>query len=146
MAIDAATLGDIHEIEQAIIAIARAMDDHDWNAILAILADDAVADMGSGRLENPGAIIDIMRHYLERCGTTQHLIGNIVVTVNGDQATSLAYVHDSHLPPGDAPGAIFYTLGDYHDRWERQGGRWRMVERLKRNRASVGSLRDVFGL
>jgi SnoaL-like domain len=38
-----------------------------------------------------------------------------------------------------------YTMGDYHDRWERRAGRWRIVERIKVNRAYVGTLERVFG-
>ena len=135
----------VRAIEQNIIAIARAMDSHNWEAIHAITADDVVADMGTGRLEGPHAITDLMRHYLERCGTTQHLIGNIVVDVSGDTATSRAYVHDSHLPP-DNSSEVYFTLGDYQDSWEKRGGRWVMVERIKHNRANVGSLNKVFGL
>jgi hypothetical protein len=100
--------------------------------------------MGTGRLEGPQAIIDLIRSYLDRCGTTQHLIGNIVVSVAGDKATSRAYVHDNHLPADDA-SEVFFTLGDYHDRWERHDGHWRLVERIKHNRANVGSLKRIFG-
>ena len=134
----------VRAIEQAVIGFARAMDAHDWETLRAILSDDVVAEMGTGRLEGPQAIIDLIRSYLDRCGTTQHLIGNIVVTVDGDRATSRAYVHDSHLPPDNA-SEVFFTLGDYHDRWERRDGCWRLVERIKHNRASVGPLKRVFG-
>lgn len=146
MSAELETLLAIRAVEQNIIAFARAMDDRDWAAIRAILAEDAVADMGTGRLEGPEAIIGLMQYFLDRCGTTQHLIGNIVVTVAGDTAESRAYVHDSHLPAGDDPGAVYFTLGDYNDRWERRDGRWRMIERIKHNRASAGSLERVFGL
>lgn len=146
MALDIEKLLAIREIEQGVIGFARAMDARDWDAIRLILADDATADMGTGLLEGPEAIIGLMRHFLDRCGTTQHLIGNIVVTLSGETAASQAYVHDSHLPPGDDPNEVYFTLGDYNDRWERREGRWLMVERIKHNRASAGSLEKVFGI
>lgn len=131
-------------IAQNIIRFARAMDAHDWDTLRDILADDATAELGTGRLQGPDAIIALIRQFLDRCGTTQHLVGNIVVDVSGDTASSVAYVHDSHLPADNA-GEVFYTLGDYHDRWHRQDGRWQLVERIKHNRATVGSLDRVFG-
>ena len=38
----------------------------------------------------------------------------------------------------------FRTLGRYRDRWRKVDGRWLMCERVKENRATVGSL-AVFG-
>ncbi|OCC22499.1 hypothetical protein MB02_16715 [Croceicoccus estronivorus] len=136
----------IRAIEQNIIRFARAMDERDWHALETIMASDVVADLGTGLLHGPEAIVGLIRHFLDRCGTTQHLVGNILVTVSGDTATSRAYVHDSHLPADEDPGEVYYTLGDYNDRWERKDGCWRMVERIKHNRANVGSLERVFGL
>lgn len=133
-------------IEQNIIRFARAMDERDWDTNRAIMADTVVAEMGEGRLEGPEQVVALMRQYLDRCGVTQHLIGNIMVSVQGNTATSRAYVRDSHLPQ-DGAHEPFYTLGDYHDRWERQeDGRWLMVERIKDNRAHIGSIQRVFGL
>ncbi|MGV0157898.1 nuclear transport factor 2 family protein [Mycobacterium colombiense] len=133
---------DERAIEQLLIRFARAMDDRDWPSLAAILAENAIADFGTGEQRGSAAVIDLIRSYLDRCGTTQHLLGNVLVHVTGDTATSRAYVRDLHLSTGE-PQATFYTLGDYHDRWERRGAQWRLVERIKDNRGIVGSL-DVF--
>ncbi|OBJ16197.1 nuclear transport factor 2 family protein [Mycobacterium colombiense] len=129
-------------IERALVQLARAMDDRDWATLEDIIADDAIGDLGNGRVEGRAAIIDLIRGYLDRCGPTQHLLGNVLVDVTGEAAVSVAYVHDLHLSTRE-PQTTFHTLGDYHDRWERRDGEWRLVERIKRNRATVGSL-DVF--
>ncbi|MGO8848894.1 MAG: nuclear transport factor 2 family protein [Mycobacterium sp.] len=139
---DTSAATDERAIEQALIRFARGMDEHDWAALAAILAADAVGDVGDGPLKGAMAIIDRIRRYLERCGPTQHLLGNILVDITGDTAQSRAYVHDVHLSVQE-PTLVFYTLGDYHDRWERRAGQWRLVERIKRNRGAVGSL-EVF--
>jgi ketosteroid isomerase-like protein len=133
---------DERAVERELIRFARAMDDRDWATLATILTDDAVGDLGSGPLQGSAAIIALIRSYLDHCGTTQHLLGNIVVDVTGDTAVSRAYVHDLHLSTGQ-PQATFHTLGDYHDRWERRDRRWRLVERMKDNRGTVGSL-EVF--
>jgi hypothetical protein len=140
---DKDTISDERDIERALIRLARAMDDRDWAQVSEIIADDATGDLGTGPLEGCAAIIALVRGFLDNCGTTQHLLGNILVDVSGDHATSRAYVHDLHLSKTD-PELTFHTLGDYHDRWERRCGQWQLVQRIKDNRASVGSL-EVFG-
>ncbi len=134
---------DERDIGQALVRIARAMDARDWAALDSIIADDAEADFGTGALSGREAIIAIFREYLDPCGTTQHLLGNVLISVEGDQATSSAYVHDVHLANRPALEIRYYTLGDYRDRWERRAGAWWLVERIKHNRAHVGSM-DVF--
>jgi 3-phenylpropionate/cinnamic acid dioxygenase small subunit len=142
---DKDTISDERNIERALITLARAMDDRDWDQLSAIIAEDATGDFGTGRLDGSAAIIALIRSFLDNCGATQHLLGNVLVDVDvdGNQATSRAYVQDLHLSSRD-PELTFHTLGDYHDRWERRSGQWLLVERIKHNRASVGSL-DVFG-
>jgi hypothetical protein len=39
----------------------------------------------------------LLRSYLDKCGHTQHLIGNVLIEIGGDTATSRAYVADTHL-------------------------------------------------
>ena len=137
------TISDERDIERALIRFARAMDDRRWDELSEILAADAVGELGTGRLEGSAAIIALIRDYLDACGVTQHLLGNVLVKVDGDTATSRAYVRDLHLSRTN-PELTFHTLGDYHDRWERRDCRWWLVERIKENRGTVGSL-EVFG-
>ncbi|WP_210419552.1 nuclear transport factor 2 family protein [Mycolicibacterium sp. ELW1] len=140
-----ARLLDERLIERALTLFARAMDDRDWTAMAALLTDDAVGDLGTGPLAGSGAIIELIRGYLDNCGPTQHLLGNVIVDVAGDIATSRAYIHDVHLNAAADPAVRFYTLGDYHDTWRRMGdGSWRISERLKANRGYVGPL-EIFG-
>jgi ketosteroid isomerase-like protein len=132
------------EIARALTRLARAMDERDWDALLAILADDATGDLGEGPLSSPQEIVGTIRRYLDACGPTQHLLGNLLIDVDGDSAQSRCYVSDMHLGSGDAAGLTFATLGDYHDHWRREGGRWRLAHRTKHNRGHVGSFK-VFG-
>lgn len=141
---DLGQLRDERAIERALIRFARAMDDRDWTAMAEILSDDAQGDLGTGRLTGSAAIISLIRSFLDTCGPTQHLLGNVVVDVAGDVATSRAYVHDVHLGAAADPSVRFYTLGDYRDTWHRGGdGHWRVTERIKVNRGYVGPL-EIF--
>jgi ketosteroid isomerase-like protein len=129
------------EIYRAIVRFARAMDERDWDALAALTTADVSADLGTGPLRGTQQIIQVIRSYLDACGPTQHLLGNVLIDVDGDSATSRCYVSDMHLGAGDAEGLTFSTLGDYHDRWRREDGGWRMCHRTKLNRAHVGSFR-----
>lgn len=140
-----ATLLDERDIGRALTRFARAMDDRDWDAAKAILSDDATGDLGTGPLHGPDAILGCIRHYLDGCGPTQHLLGNLLIDIDGDRAESRCYVSDMHLGAGDRRALSFVTLGDYHDRWHRISGQWRLTHRTKRNAGHLGSF-EVFGL
>ncbi len=142
---DLATLLAERDIGRALIRFARAMDARDWDVVRAIMAPDATGELGTGPLATPDAVIGCIRHYLDKCGPTQHLLGNLLVEVDGDHATSQCYVSDMHLGTGDKAHVTFSTLGDYHDQWRRIDGAWRITHRIKKNRAHIGSF-EVFGL
>jgi ketosteroid isomerase-like protein len=135
---------DERNIERALTVLARAMDDRDWAAMAHVMADNAQGDLGTGRLEGSAAIIRLIRSFLDNCGPTQHLLGNIIINVVDDTATSRTYIHDVHLNSTADSSRRFYTLGDYHDTWKRHSdGTWRLTERIKANRGYVGPL-EVF--
>ena len=96
-------------------------------ALDAVLAIDAGADMGLGPLRGRAAIVALMRSFLDACGPTQPLLGNLPIEVDGDEACSRCYVSDLHLGSGDKAHLSFATLGEYHDLWQKRDGVWRMV-------------------
>ena len=132
------------EIARALTRIARAMDARDWDGLAAELTEDVTAELGTGPLSGPAEIIALIRRYLDACGPTQHLLGNLLVEVDGDRASSRCYVSDIHLGPAGREDVTFATLGDYHDRWQRRDGSWKLIHRTKLNRAHIGSF-AVFG-
>lgn len=131
---------DEREIHRKLIGIARAMDQRDWNAFREILLPDATADLGAGPLSGRDAIARFIAGFLDACGPTQHLLGNVLIEVEGDEATSRAYVSDVHKGLGAKAEVTFSTLGDYHDQWRRVDGAWRLQHRTKLNRATLGDI------
>ena len=131
------------DIYRQLVKFARAMDERDWESIKSITADDIKAEFGMGEIQGSTAVIDFMRSFLDNCGITQHLLGNIIIDVVGDKATSQSYVSDMHLSKDPANDSHFRTLGDYSDKWSKVDGTWIMTHRVKDNRASMGSM-DVF--
>ncbi|SOX53860.1 nuclear transport factor 2 family protein [Mycobacterium ahvazicum] len=135
---------DERDIARALTLFARAMDDRNWDTMADILAENAQGDFGTGHLEGSTAIIEMIRGFLDNCGPTQHLLGNLVIDITGDTAVSRTYIHDVHLNSRADPSTRFYTLGDYHDTWQRRAdGMWRLTKRVKANRGYVGPL-EVF--
>ncbi len=129
-------------IARALAEIARAMDERRWEALDGFVAEQATADFGLGPVAGRAAIVGVMRSFLDDCGPTQHLLGNLVVDVaaDGADASSRCYVSDMHVGTGDQAQLTFSTLGEYHDRWRRSGGHWWLVHRQKLNRALLGSM------
>jgi hypothetical protein len=129
-------------IARALATIARALDERRWHALDGLIAEQATADFGLGPVAGRAAIVGVMRSFLDDCGPTQHLLGNLVVDVaaDGAEALSRCYVSDMHVGAGDKAHLTFSTLGEYHDRWRRSGDRWWLVHRQKFNRALLGSM------
>ncbi len=132
------------EIYRALVAIARAMDERDWEALRGILLPDATADLGTGALVGRESMVSVIRRFLDACGPTQHLLGNVLIDLRGDEATSRCYVSDLHKGAGGKSELTFSTLGDYHDRWRRVDGVWRLSHRSKLTHATLGDL-SIFG-
>ena len=135
---------DEREIYRNIVRFARAMDDRDWAAIADIATADATAELGTGPLVGRDEIVALIRTFLDECGPTQHLVGNVLIDIDGDTARSRAYVSDMHLGAGELAQTSFRTLGDYHDEWAKADDGWRMTHRTKHNRGSIGS-HEVLG-
>lgn len=131
------------DIARQLHAFARGMDSRDWDAVRAIMVDDAVGEFGRGPEIGADRIVESIREFLDVCGPTQHLLANIVIDVDGETAVSRAYVSDMHLGTGRHAATTFSTLGEYTDRWVRIDGTWRMTRRDKASRAVLGSF-DVF--
>jgi hypothetical protein len=128
------------EIYRQLIRFARAMDERDWKALDEITTDDIISNFGLGEIEGRSAMIDFMRHFLDGCGTTQHIIGNVLIDIDGDTAISNSYVSDMHIGRNDNENLTFRTLGNYFDEWKKIDGVWLISRREKDNRATVGSI------
>jgi 3-phenylpropionate/cinnamic acid dioxygenase small subunit len=121
---------DRHEIEQQMFRYARATDWLQTQDHRQVFADDCVfATPHSGDLFGPDAVVDYMDRVLPQFEATQHLIGNIAIEFTGDDtATAVSYVRAWHrYPDPQKPDLVLW--GEYHDRWERIDGTWRIRER-----------------
>ncbi|MDP5181919.1 nuclear transport factor 2 family protein [Blastococcus sp. BMG 814] len=111
-------------IEATLHAVASALDERDWAALGAAFTEDAHGYGADGR----AAIVARVREHLGGCGPSQHLLGNVRVTVDGDTARSRAYGRVFHVGVDD-PRAFYECMGEYHDRWLRTPEGWRLIRR-----------------
>ena len=110
---DMQTLVDEREITRGLGRFARILDQKRW------------ADLADGI----DALRRQMRRFLDMCGGTQHLLGSILIDVDGDAAVSRCYVQARHQRRDDPAGPIFDSTGEYIDRWERRPQGWRIARR-----------------
>lgn len=140
------TLNDLlaeREIYRNLVRFAQAMDNRDWQQFNHLTIDNITADLGVGLKIGRHEMVGTIRRYLDGCGVTQHLLGNVLIDIDGDQASSQAYVCDMHLGKGEKSQLTFHTLGLYQDKWQKINDQWLMTQRIKDNRATVGSM-EVF--
>ena len=120
---------DEREITRGLSRFARILDEKRWDALSDVFAVDLSFEYGAGESEGIAALERQMRQFLDICGPTQHLIGSLLIDVDGDRAESRAYVQARHQRRDDAVGQIFDSTGEYRDRWQRRAEGWRIVRR-----------------
>ena len=102
------------EIYRALVAFANAMDAREWAAIDDIAVEDLSGDFGLGEIQGRGNVVAFIRSFLDGCGPTQQLLGNVLIDVDGDTATSTAYVSDMHVGKGDQADQHHPHEGERH--------------------------------
>ena len=137
-------LADRAEIQDVIVRYGWAIDTKDWALLDTCFTDDAYVDYSS----NPGGVqgpYKEVRGWLEKMMSafpvTQHLMSNVLVSLNGDRATCQTMVTN---PQGAAtregPLHFFYVGGRYDDEFVRTAAGWRIERRVETTLWFQGSL------
>lgn len=76
-----------------------ALDTKDWDRLANAFTDDADADYGQlgPTLTGGAAIAADLRSIVEPLDTTFHLVGNFLIDIDGDRATSTTYLFAQHV-------------------------------------------------
>ena len=140
---DLQSLADRIEIGELLARYSTALDGRDWALLDEVFLPDAECDYGA--LGNPRGVDEIttlVRGTIGDLDSTQHLVGNVVVTVHGDEATADCYLISQHIRR-DTPGGDHYMLGGrYSDRLVRTPAGWRIAHRTLHRMWTTGN-RDV---
>jgi ketosteroid isomerase-like protein len=123
-AIDRQDVGDV------LVRYVHALDRRDWAALARCFAPDAVFVHPGGEVDAQG-IIERSRAALEPLDASQHLLGSILVSVEGDTATAISYFHAQHVRAAAQGGELYVIAGTYRDRLRRDPDGWVIVERVQ---------------
>ena len=122
-------IADRVAIQDVMTRYATGVDTRDLGLHESCFAEDVTVsgfDRG-GPLIGRAAWMAFVHKALERFGATQHLIGNHVVEVQGDEARMRTYVQATHVLAADQR-AIFTLWATYHTVLRRTADGWRIVE------------------
>lgn len=128
---DAAVLADRAAIHDVLVRYCDCIDGRDIDGLARdVYTEDAVDDHGWGPWEGVTAILDGLRPVLDRFGGTAHLLSNVRIDVDGDEARARSAVTAWHWATGNDRGtADFVAVGVYEDRFVRTDAGWRITYR-----------------
>lgn len=124
-------LEDRLAITDVLYQYATAIDSRDWGALRECFTEDGVADFleFGGVNEGQDAIVDLCSGVLSGLDSSQHLIGNPRISLEGDRATSVCYFQAQHFLASPAGGNTYLVGGRYEDRLRRTPQGWRIEHR-----------------
>ncbi len=122
---------DRQAVSDLLVRYAHALDGRDWPTVAACFALDAVFVHPGGRADGPAAIVARARAALAPLDASQHLIGSVLVTVDGDTARAMCYFHAQHVRARAPEGGLYVIAGTYRDRLRRQPDGWAITERVQ---------------
>jgi ketosteroid isomerase-like protein len=125
-------LSDRQEIADLCVRYTAALDTKDWALLESCFAPFPVFVHPGGRLEGFPAILERTKAALTPLTATQHLLGNVVVHVDGDTARSVCYFQAQHVRTGAPGGETYIIAGRYTDTLTRAAARgWKITERVQ---------------
>lgn len=120
--------GDRQQIIDLTIAYCWALDGHQWAELDQVFLPDATASLG-GTFAGLEAIKARVEDALGKLDSSQHMVANHQVTVDGDRATSRCYLHAQHVRKGATDGPNYIVAGRYEDQLVRTAEGWRIAQR-----------------
>jgi len=126
-----AAVCDRQEIAEVLVRYVLSQDHHDWDTFASCFTPDAVFVHPKGQLEGIEAITARSRGALEPLTASQHLLGSVLVTLDGDEADAVSYFHAQHVRTGAPGGDLFVIAGTYRDRLVRTPDGWRIRRRVQ---------------
>lgn len=131
-AVDIRNLLDRAAIHDLLVTLALAQDERDWDALADCYLPDAVYVHPGGELHGVDDIVGRTRTALTPLDACQHLLGTILVTIDGPEATGVTYFQAQHVRRGLPGGELYVIAGTYRDRFQRAAdGSWRIARRTQ---------------
>lgn len=120
---------DRNEVYDLVVRYARALDERNWELLESCFLPDAKYLYPNGSSGSAAEIVERCSNALTRLDASQHLLGNIEITVDGDTASTIVYFQAQHVKMGTPGGNTFIIAGSYRDRVVRTPGGWKIAQR-----------------
>ena len=126
-------LEDKEAIHTLMVTYGRTLDNRDFAGFEQVWARDAEFIGGTGgTAKGPAAIRALLESLLKANaspvpGKDFHVLENVTIQVNGDQATALS--KGAFVVPGQNNRLETAILANYHDQFVREDGRWKFKRR-----------------
>ena len=121
---------DYREIEAVLNRYASALDKKQYGRLSEVFAPEATANyVGLAECKGLDSIVNLVSGVLDRCGQTQHLLGNVQIDVQGGKATASCYLQAIHVGLGDYATQVYTVWGEYRDRLVKTPPGWRISYR-----------------
>ena len=117
------------DITEVLHRYGYALDGRDWALLRTCFTADVLGEYGGDPMRGYEALERLCRDTLEPLSVSQHLIGNVSVSVTADVAESSCYLHAQHVRPGTEGGEQFIYAGRYTDRLVRTSDGWKIAAR-----------------
>jgi hypothetical protein len=119
------------QIRDCIYRASRGTDRVDANLLASSFHPDATVDMG--RIYEGPVEQFIQNAIAHQAGQTQrqHLVANILIRIQGEEAVAESYTVDRHKTPINGEVRDLVLACRNLDRFQRRDGEWRIVERQK---------------
>lgn len=115
---------------QAIVDITHrycwSLDSHDWTGLDLVFAPDATAELLSPALVGREAIRERIATALAVLDATQHTVTNHMITIDGNRATCVCYLHSQHIRHAAQGSPNYVIAGRYEDELVRLPEGWRI--------------------
>jgi hypothetical protein len=109
---------------------ALAVDSQCWDLFDQVFTEDVVADFGGAATwADRASLKEAFAMIHAPFDATQHVTTNHHVTINGERASCVSYVHGRFIRPVPEGGSMFESTGWYEDSLVRTPGGWRIRQR-----------------
>jgi hypothetical protein len=132
---EGASFADWHAVDDLLSAYATAVDTKDWDLLRSLFAAEAVLDYtgSQGPRGSFEEVLPFLQQGLGLFSVTQHFLTNRRIMVNGDRATSTAYLYNP-MGRDDGNGGLQLMVvgGRYTSSYDRTAEGWKFTEHTVR--------------
>jgi 3-phenylpropionate/cinnamic acid dioxygenase small subunit len=122
---------DRQDIAELLARYVLSLDARDWDTTASCFLPEAVFVHPGGQVDGAAGVVARARKALEPLTGSQHLLGSVLVEVDGGEARATSYFHAQHVRVGAEGGDLYVIAGTYRDRLVRSSDGWKIAHRTQ---------------